>query len=319
MSFLKKQQEWTDYLNAIIANQNPFLSDTEKKEEDNILTLGPAPATNETVHKELEAAKGEAERVFGEMEETGGASISRGEAESERALAQSSVLYELLRGFTAKQESRYDRLLEKIEKGDYLASDAAKAIVDSYTARGREAAGHAAAEAAAANGGNPDTYAAAQANRQRLAFEEAGQAAAREYYGEHLDRMLATLRASSADLGDLYAGLQDNVDGTASRAKDNLSIGADLLKALSEAQERSKKSTLDTLLTLAEKNEKYNAVSPMEVDSVYQLLLNEKIDGKARYTPKAALAVLWKRFPTMRDYIIKKYNAIYHPDYAFDG
>ena len=318
MSFLQKQKDWTDYLNAIIANGNPFLSDT-KQESDNALTAGKAPVTNETVRDALDASNEEAERTFTEMEKTGTAAIERGENASTIAESQSSALYQLLLGFTEKQESRYDRLLAEIERGDYLSSDAAKSIIDSYAARGREAAGHAAAEAAAASGGNPDTYAAAQANRQRLAFEEAGQAAAREYYGEYLDRMLSTLRASSSDISDLYGGLQKNVDATAGRAQDNLSIGAELLKALATAQEKNKESTAEVLSALAKEEEKQSAVSPMEVDLAYNALLTEKINGRPRYTPRAALMVLWKRYPTMQDYIAEKYKDVVGPDYSFGG
>ena len=125
MSFLQKQKDWTDYLNAIIANGNPFLSDT-KQESDNALTAGKTPVTNETVRDALDASNEEAERTFTEMEKTGTAAIERGENASTIAESQSSALYQLLLGFTEKQESRYDRLLAEIERGDYLSSDAAK-------------------------------------------------------------------------------------------------------------------------------------------------------------------------------------------------
>lgn len=318
MSFLQKQKEWTDYLNAIIAHGNPFLSDGAKQ-PDNALVVDKESVSNETVQDALEEANKEEKRVFDEMESAGTAAISRGESESKSASAKSSALYDLLRGFTAKQESRYDRLIAEIERGDYLASDAAKSIIDSYSARGREAAGHAAAEAAAANGGNPDTYAATQANRQRLAFEEAGQAAAREYYSAYLDRMLSALRASSADIGGLYGGLQDNIEASDKRASDNLSIGAELLSALAAAQEKSKESTLEALSELAKDEEKKTTVSPMEVDLTYNALLTEKVNGKPRYTPTAALMVLWKRFPTMHEYIAEKYADVVGPHYTFDG
>jgi hypothetical protein len=318
MSIFQKQKDWTDYLNSLIRENNPILSGP-KKNDDSVLTAGRAPVTEDTVRDELEESQKESDRVFDKMEESADVALNRGNAESERASAHSGALYDLLLGFTKKQESRYDRLLSELESGDYLASDAAKSIVDSYTARGREAAGHAAAEAAAANGGNPDTYAAWQANRQRLAFEEAGQAAAREYYTERLENLLSALRGSSADIGSLYGGLQDNVEASDKRAQNDLSIGAELLKALAAAQAKDKESTLDVLSQLAGKTEAGEAISPMEIDLAYNALMAEEVMGKKKHTPTTALKLLWDRYPAMREYIAKKYEDVVGPYHYFEG
>ena len=48
-------------------------------------------------------------------------------------------------------------------------------------------------------------------------------------------------------------------------------------------------------------------------------LLAEREDGRARYTPTTALMVLWDRYPTMRDYIAKKYADYLAPNYTFGG
>lgn len=318
MSLFQKQKDWTDYLNSLIRENNPILAGP-KQNDDSALTAGRTPVTEETVRDTLDKENRENDRTFEKMESAGSAALDRGKTESERAAAHSGTLYNLLLDFTKKQESRYDRLLAEMESGDYLASDAAKSIVASYAARGREAAGHAAAEAAAANGGNPDTYAAHQANRQRLAFEEAGQAAAKEYYRERLEGLLSALRGTTADIGGLYGGLQDNIDATDKRAQNDLSIGAELLKALASAREKEKESTLDILSGLAEKNEKKEEISPMEIDLAYNALMAETVGDKKKHTPTTALKLLWERYPAMREYIAKKYEDVVGPYHYFEG
>ena len=192
------------------------------------------PTESEELRATLDKKNEENNALFEKMEGTAKTEIERGQSIASATNKRAGELYELLLGFSGKQESRYDKLIEEMENGNYLASEAARAIVDSYGERGKRASAHAAADAAAANGGNPDTYAANQANRQTLAFLDAGHEAAQAYYHDQLERLLSAVRAASSDMGDLYGALGDNLSAADKRAESSLSIGAELLEALTK-------------------------------------------------------------------------------------
>lgn len=313
MSIFNKQTQWTDYLNSLTKNRNP-------------ITRGPSLDTHEAVidtrteaQKLPDAVKKtdeKTEAILSEMETAAKDSLATGKSESGKGIARSDALYELLLGFRQQQQSRYDRLIAELESGSYLENAEAKAIIDAYNARGQGAARHASAEAAGASGGNPDSYAAAQAKRQQLAFLDAGHEAAQEYYHDRLDRLLAAVRASSADIGDILAAAQDNVEATDRRAESSLSIGAELLEALNTAREASKKNTAAILSNLEKEEAKGDAISPMELDREYVALLSGKVDG-THHTPTDALILLWKKYPAMQDYLAKKYKEVLEPSYSF--
>ena len=58
-------------------------------------------------------------------------------------------------------------------------------------------------------------------------------------------------------------------------------------------------------------------VSPMQVDVEYEQLINGKESNGTKYTPQNALIILWKKYPTMREYLMKKYEGILNPEYTF--
>lgn len=314
MSIFDKQTQWNDYLNSLTKKNNPILA-------------GPTVATHEALldpkteadklREALEEADRKNESVLAEMESAAKEHLSSGKSEGQKASERSGALYSLLLGFKDKQESRYDRLIEELESGNYLDSAEAKAIIDSYNARGDNAARHASAEVAGANGGNPDTYAAAQAKRQQLAFLDAGHEAAQEYYHDRLDRLLEAVRASSADIGEILSATQDNVSATDKRAESSLSIGAELLAALTKAREEGKKNTAEILSSLAKESEEKTAISPMELDREYESLTAKGANGQAAYTPVDALIYLWNKYPAMQDYLAKKYKEVLEPSYSF--
>lgn len=318
MSIFDKNKQWGDYLLWQLERNHP-LESLRRPHDDSLLRVEEekAPTESEELRAALDKKNEENEALFGKMEETADTEISRGQSIADKTNSRANALYELLLGFTGKQESRYDRLIEEMESGDYLANEAARAIVNSYTEKGKRASAHAAADAAAANGGNPDTYAASQANRQTLAFLDAGHEAAQSYYHDQLERLLSAVRAASSDMGDLYGALGDNLSAADKRAESSLSIGAELLEALTKAKESSAKSTADMLADIAKKEAEENAISQMELDKEYKALLVEKHLGKPKYTAEEALTVLWKKYPSMRDYILEKYKDIIDPPFVF--
>lgn len=317
MSIFSKQSAWTNYLNSLIKESNPFTA-TRKENDDSLLRAERKNDDVEAAEKEKEEAMAESDAHFEKVEAEADNRLSFGDSEKKETANKSNALYELLLDFTKKQESRYDNLVAELRGGNYLDSDAAKSILASYEEKGKSAAGHALAEAAGANGGNPDTYAAAQGNRQRLAFLDAGHEAARSYYGEQLERLLSAVRASSSDMGDLYGAVQNNIDEAGARADNDLSIGADLLKILSDAKEGREERAQKALSEERERAAEAAAVSPMEIDSEYKMLLAEKQNGLPKYTETEALNILWDKYPAMRNYIKSKYKSVLSPEFVFE-
>ena len=104
----------------------------------------------------------------------------------------------------AKLESDYRNLLNSVQNGDYTKKSYYQTILDSYGLAGDDAASDAAASAAGANGGNLDSYAAANARRQELAYRNAAQNAALSAYNAEIENMLNTLSGLGVTVNDLY-------------------------------------------------------------------------------------------------------------------
>lgn len=85
-------------------------------------------------------------------------------------------------------------------------------IVDSFVTQG-DAAGYAAiAAGAGANGGNIDTNAQADAERQMAAFRSAGIQAANSSYGDWMDRILGGIQARSDEYAKQHGYTMDDVN-----------------------------------------------------------------------------------------------------------
>lgn len=104
----------------------------------------------------------------------------------------------------AKLEADYRNLLSSIQSGDYTKKSYYQTILDSYGLAGDDAASDAAASGAGANGGNLDSYAAANARRQELAYRNAAQNAALSAYNAEIENMLNTLSGLGVNVNDLY-------------------------------------------------------------------------------------------------------------------
>ncbi len=269
---------------------------------------------------ESDTAK-EAAATRKKMEEEANALLASGKTQREAASQKNDALYEAILAFAAKQDSRYDDLLARIEANDYRSSAGAQQILGDYRQRAETAYKNAAGQAGGDNGGNGDTYGAALAAQERADQLSMGDAAARAYYGEQLDRILKVLQAAGGDMDALYGRTQDNVDSARLSAKDDFSLGADLLTALSDAQSDERKIEESVFSELLKKNDDTHntAISPMELDAEFKEMLSVK-DGKTpTVTPTEALIVLWKKYPDMRAYILQKYESYLTPTYSFSG
>ncbi len=277
-----------------------------------------APSKVEESEGRQASLEEEAAATRGELAETAGDRTEAGESERVHANEKSDALYAALSAFANKQEGRYDTLYDMVFRNDYKSNAGAAEILYGYLANGGTAAGHTYAGAAGQNNGNGDTYAAALSASTKNEYARTGDAAARQYYGEQLDRMLAVLQAASGDMTDIYGAMQDNIDTAQDTANRDLSIGADLLATLIDAQESAKKNEANIYSDLLGDAHKYSdaSISPMELDTLYKELTEGK-DGLAAMSPSNALVALWNKYPDMRSYIMQKYSDLSASDYTF--
>ena len=146
---------------------------------------------------------------------------------------------DILKSNQVYYRSTYSDLTNKVGKTkEYITSgkayndEGAKAIRAAYAKEGGLASGAAAAKGAAENEGNLDSYAAAQANRQRQAFISEGEKAV----GERASQVYNAMNAADKNLVSAFDAQQKamNSNGTAlaSNAKNASSSVNDALDDL---------------------------------------------------------------------------------------
>ncbi len=250
------------------------------------------------------------------------------------ATAKDEELYRALTALAARQEGRYDTLIEQVSQKGYQDFPGTGDLLSYYAAQGDRAAGHALAGGAAENGGHADSYAAAQAARTRLGFTEAGQEAALAYYRDQLGTWLSAIEGVGRDTADLYALMGERVDATHGAASDagKLAQGffsslTDLADTRAEAGSDLYSSLLSHYAAIAkEQGEAVNTdnrlwsgvtMSPMELDREFAAM-TEAAEGKEpAYSKQDALILLWKKYPTMHEHLLKKYDEVLNPQYSF--
>lgn len=109
-------------------------------------------------------------------------------------------------------ENKYGTLFEDLRGGDYTKKPYYQTILDSYGIAGDAASNDASASGAAANSGNLDSYAAANARRQELAYKNAAHSAALNAYNADIGNMLKTLSDLGVNVNDLYATWAGELD-----------------------------------------------------------------------------------------------------------
>jgi hypothetical protein len=145
-------------------------------------------------------------------------------------------------------ESKYNTLFEDLRTGDYTKEPYYQTILDSYGIKGDAAANDASASGAAANGGNLDSYAAANAQRQQLAFKNAAQSAALNAYNSEVASLLKTLGDLGVNVNDLYKTWASELDSQRSGAVNAYlgQLGADTDKYVSDNALAGDKYASDT-------------------------------------------------------------------------
>ena len=141
-------------------------------------------------------------------------------------------------GSIADLEGLYKELFGNIQSGDYTKKPYYQTILESYGLAGDAAADDAVAGSVGSNGGNLDSYAAANAKRQQLAYKNAAQGAALDAYNAEIGNLIKTLGDMGVNVNDLYATWAQNLDSERGTAADVLlgQLGIDRDKYVTDAQ-----------------------------------------------------------------------------------
>lgn len=128
-------------------------------------------------------------------------------------------------------KSNIDKTKDYISGGEAYKDEGAQAIRASYAVSGGKAADGAAAQNAADNGGNLDTYAAAQANRAKRDFITAGE----EAVAKRAESVAGNLIAADKNLISAFDTVSDAMNAGASTSQKSQAANAqndnDLLEA----------------------------------------------------------------------------------------
>lgn len=141
-------------------------------------------------------------------------------------------------GSIADLENLYKDLFGNIQSGDYTKKPYYQTILESYGLAGDAAADNAVAGSVGSNGGNLDSYAAANAKRQQLAYKNAAQGAALDAYNAEIGNLIKTLGDMGVNVNDLYATWAQNLASERGTAADVLlgQLGIDRDKYVTDAQ-----------------------------------------------------------------------------------
>lgn len=137
----------------------------------------------------------------------------------------------------AELETLYRDLYGRQKEGDFTRTPYYQTIMDQYGIAGDNAANAERAAAAGNNGGNLDSYAAANARRQQLAYRNAAQTAALNAYNAEIGNMLQTLQSLGVNVNDLYGTWSGDLASQRSGA--NAAYGYDTQRYLSDNDYRA--------------------------------------------------------------------------------
>lgn len=174
-----------------------------------------------------------------------------------------------------EQRQRKDDFINSQQNADIFKTNTAKTIMDKFNYMGGIAGGDKLAEGAAANGGNIDSFSAANRARQQLAYTSAGADAVIAEYQNRMNNIMDTLKSIDTQNATEYSALNDNYNlgqGTAQQMSDNAKLIYDNLNQnkLTDAQADSM-----NVETEARKAEITGQVTP-KISDEYNIFLDEK-------------------------------------------
>ena len=121
------------------------------------------------------------------------------------------------------QSGRYGSLNNYNLNTNPYDTETAKSILATYGVKGANASDNAIADSSGDNGGNIDSYAAANAKRQQLAFTTAGNEAVLSDFDSRVTRSLQILQSLGVDVGDALDKVGSNIDSQITQNANTLS------------------------------------------------------------------------------------------------
>lgn len=155
-----------------------------------------------------------------------------------QAMKQSQTLSDNIYSHLNNLTSLYQDLYTDQKTFNPLDADWAKEIMSYYGVQSGAAANNARASGAADNAGNIDSYAAANAERQRLSTLNAGMNSIFGMSQNRFNNMLSTLQSIGVDTTNLFGVEQQNVQSALSHAGDtgSLAVSANEAQLAADAQ-----------------------------------------------------------------------------------
>lgn len=132
-------------------------------------------------------------------------------ADLTKADGMTTDLYGVQRADKDTLSKKYDTAEDYIYNYDHTKSATGKAILDNYKFQGETARDNATASGGASNGGNIDSYAAANANRQQLAYTNAGMNAVLNDFNARMSNIRGLLSEMGVNLQNQYKSMQDTI------------------------------------------------------------------------------------------------------------
>ena len=132
-------------------------------------------------------------------------------ADLTKADGMTTDLYGVQRADKDTLSKKYDTAEDYIYNYDHTKSATGKAILDNYKFQGETARDNATASGGASNGGNIDSYAAANANRQQLAYTNAGMNAVLNDFNSRISGIRGLLSDMGINLQNQYKSMQDTI------------------------------------------------------------------------------------------------------------
>jgi len=173
-----------------------------------------------------------------------------------------------------EQRKRKDDFISSQQNADVFKTNAAKTIMDKFNYMGGVAGGNAIAEGASANGGNIDSFSAANRARQQLAYTSAGADAVIAEYQNRMNNIMDTLKSIDSQNANEYSALNNNYNlgqGTAQQMSDNAQL---IYNNLNQNKLTDAEADSMNVETEARKSEITGLVTP-KISDEYNVFLDE--------------------------------------------
>ncbi len=128
------------------------------------------------------------------------------------ANTKSDEIYRRAKTLEAELEDKYGDIYDEYKSGEYRNDGYYKSITDDYGKAGDKAAAGAVAAHSADNGGNIDSYGAANAARQRQTYLDKGYEAAEKAAENRYSSLIDMLESMTKTRGDTLSIMQKNTD-----------------------------------------------------------------------------------------------------------